>query len=177
MTARTTLTVRELFDLIRQYLVEETVSEDGAVEVRVWPAGAAGATCPATMASADRTTGALTLWGRVGRPTRPDGGLRRLPSGTAVALPSDSPVRFTSHRGCAMMTMSAGQVSGIRSACLLESWVDRGCLMLRVAPRDGGGELVLRCNADAAGLSELMAAADRCLEAVQSDDRELGAGD
>jgi hypothetical protein len=76
-----------------------------------------------------------------------------------------------------MMTTQAGNGTWIRSARLFESWEDRGCLMLRIATWDGGGEQVIRCNADESELWGLKEAADRCLEAMQSDDRELGAGD
>jgi hypothetical protein len=76
-----------------------------------------------------------------------------------------------------MMTTQAGKIGRICSAFLIEAWEDRGCLMLRIAIREGGGEQVVRCNAAEPELLALTAAADRCLDALRCDDRELGAGD
>jgi hypothetical protein len=75
------------------------------------------------------------------------------------------------------MTTTHGTVDRIASAELLESWEDRGCLMLRIRTREGNGEEIIRCNADAPGLGQLREAAERCLDAIGNDASELGAGD
>jgi hypothetical protein len=73
--------------------------------------------------------------------------------------------------------MDNSRVDRIRAAVLLGAWEERGYLMLRLAPRDGGHEEVVRCNADVADLAALKEAADHCLEALQRDDSEVGVGD
>jgi hypothetical protein len=70
-----------------------------------------------------------------------------------------------------------GRAGSLIRAVLLESAAENGCLALRVQDLEGLGEVVLRCNADEAGLGELRAAAERCLDALGADDAELGAGD
>jgi hypothetical protein len=78
-----------------------------------------------------------------------------------------------------MTTTSAEKVRGVEKVCsavLLESWDDRGCLVLRLRDLEGAGEEVIRCNADGAGLWDLKEASDRCLDALE-DEPELGTGD
>jgi hypothetical protein len=78
-----------------------------------------------------------------------------------------------------MTTTSAEKVRGVGRVCsavLLESWDDRGRLVLRLRDLEGAGEEVIRCNADGESLWDLKAASDRCLEALE-DEPELGAGD